>query len=160
MVYHPSKYLSCFPVWIHWFDLRNVWYLTCAVLILRDPPHLTTQIAFASPEAGGPSYGTNPSPQTTLWWVLHLFFFRTVGIYSLVQHMSDMIRSHCGVGGNVSSAFPVEEVELTKLVYGQGEEITVSDSRRLNLLELLWSLSAWTGSSLTWCNTGMTRQRN
>lgn len=36
MVYHPSKYLHYFPVWIHWFDLRNVFCLIYAVLFLRD----------------------------------------------------------------------------------------------------------------------------
>lgn len=35
MVYHPSKYLGCFPVWIHWFDRRNVPSLICAALFCR-----------------------------------------------------------------------------------------------------------------------------
>lgn len=36
MVYHPSKYLGYFPVWIHWFDLRNELSLLCAALFCRD----------------------------------------------------------------------------------------------------------------------------
>lgn len=41
-----------------------------------------------------------------------------------------------------------------------GEVIMVLESKLLNLLELLWSLSVWADSSLTWLNTAVISQRN